>query len=216
MTIHDDVSTVNGEAPPWFHDSELTRGETEELLLNGSDAFEDGTYLLRRKKRFDPDAPEYILSVIFKSQATHHAIKPTDDGISVNQKVITDVDSGNPATNLFELFEVLSKKPKGWPVTFGAAVHVESGGSGGGGDVQVEEPAANADDAAALSDEQRSELVADHSENPLCVCSWLFALFLVNHVSPLHHTLRTRARAHAVCGTHLLRVDMRRVLAQEV
>ena len=53
---------------------------------------------------------------------THHAVGLEEGALTVNKKVVHDVDTGEPASTLEQLYQLLSKKPKGWPVEFTAPV----------------------------------------------------------------------------------------------
>ena len=67
-TVHDSIVIVDGEMPPWIHNTELGKSAAEALMLEPDGSYADGTFLLRLKKQFDPMDPNYILSIVYKGE----------------------------------------------------------------------------------------------------------------------------------------------------
>ena len=93
--------TRNTLNPAWLHPN-LTKAAAEAVLGNAS----DGTFLVRR--RVNPD--EYVLSLMFLGNATHHLIAKGPDGLlEVNKKAYGD------AHTIQSLVDALRLPRQDWP-----------------------------------------------------------------------------------------------------
>lgn len=99
----------------------INKAKAEELLLADGGAEKSGKYLFRMK----PKAPgEYLLGVVYKGAATHHAVAKVDGSFTLNK---------NPTqqTSLYDLAAWLTQKRPKWPVPLKEGV-VRPGYKGGG------------------------------------------------------------------------------------
>eukprot|EP00043_Microstomoeca_roanoka_P017418 m.181591 g.181591 ORF g.181591 m.181591 type:complete len:157 (+) comp16629_c1_seq2:254-724(+) len=88
---------------PYLH-GEITKDEATALLAGRS----DGTFLIR--KRSSPD--EFVLSVNFQGQDTHHLLSKNADGYFTINKKAYDLN----ALTVHEVVEALKGPVKHWPV----------------------------------------------------------------------------------------------------
>eukprot|EP00038_Savillea_parva_P018386 m.23378 g.23378 ORF g.23378 m.23378 type:complete len:1389 (-) comp4075_c0_seq1:34-4200(-) len=116
-----------------YNHQHIKKQDAEDLLMANGGAKVPGKFLLRSKTAEGEN--DYILSVVFKGKATHHAVarSSASDTFTVNKKLAT------PATNLDDLVEFLRSKHKGWPLGLTEGVVCEAtseyGPSTDGGDV---------------------------------------------------------------------------------
>ena len=130
-TAGDDAPTDTVDLTPWKSDADpgtldwfvvetLSSSETEEKLLNSEGGYTNGTYLMRRSKKWEEDDPQYLFSVVYKNTPTHHKVQYKDGYIAVNNKVMNNTTTDQPVSKLGDLIAMLNSMPKGWPVTLSA------------------------------------------------------------------------------------------------
>jgi len=112
-----------------YYHGPIKKGEADELLLADGGEAVSGKFLFRQKGKSEND---YILSVVYKKSATHHAVVRAGEGAEFTL-------NKNPtgSTDLAGVAEFCKKKTKKWPVKLVEGViglpNPNGGGSGGGG-----------------------------------------------------------------------------------
>ena len=96
-------------AAPYYHKG-VTKADAEELVAGK----EDGTFLVRPKGQ---SRTEFILTVVFKGNPTHHALKVEDGAVTLNKKGFGGHGS------IEALLAALSTKQPGWPVGLDKPLH---------------------------------------------------------------------------------------------
>ena len=92
----------NIDTPVWMHPN-ITKAKAESILSDTP----DGTFLIRR--RINPD--EYVLSLVYLGNATHHLIAPNDQGVlAINKKTY-----GDDLTAITGLVDALRLPRSDWP-----------------------------------------------------------------------------------------------------
>ena len=76
-------------AAPWLHGTVVGKAESETLLKGGDGGVltpsNNGRFLIRKRVN---ETNQFIMSLVFKGNITHHLIKPDEDGnLTVNDKV---------------------------------------------------------------------------------------------------------------------------------
>ena len=91
----------------WLHSYSAAFGRPQVESKLTKAGLDDGRFLVRSREA----KGEYVLSVVFRGNPTHHLIKTGPDGkLVVNKKTFGD------STSIEQLVETLSSKQPGWPI----------------------------------------------------------------------------------------------------